>query len=117
MISNIVSERAIINNSGFMSRRFLFLVYVNDIYYVIDVKYRLFLDDACLSFQHSDPDYVNNIINKELCKLGRWLCSNRLFINYTKTKCLLFNRISKKCKFNVMLKGFFITVKVRNIWV
>ena len=42
------------------------------------------------NYEHSDPDYVNKVINK----VDKWLCSNRLFISYTKTNFLLFNRTS-----------------------
>ena len=34
---------------------------------------KLFGDDACLSNQHSDPDCVNSVINKELSKVDKWL--------------------------------------------
>ena len=32
---------------------------------------RLFADDACLSFQHSDPEYLNEVIYKELVKVDK----------------------------------------------
>ena len=50
---------------------------------------RLFADDACLSYQHSDPACVNSV-NEELRKLDVWLCANKLFINSSKTEFLLF---------------------------
>ena len=43
-----------------------------------EVKLRLFADDACLSYQHSDPDFVNSIVNRELSKIDEWLRANRL---------------------------------------
>ena len=46
----------------------------------------LFADDACLSYQHSDPAYVNKVINEELRKVDVWLGANKLLINYYKTK-------------------------------
>ena len=42
---------------------------------------RLFTDDAYLSYQHSDPEYLNEVINKELGKVDSWLCAYKLFIN------------------------------------
>ena len=33
---------------------------------------RLFADDACLSYQHNDPEYLNEVINKELGKVDKW---------------------------------------------
>ena len=42
---------------------------------------RLFADDAYLSYQHSDPEYFNEIINMELVKVDKWLRDNKLFVN------------------------------------
>ena len=56
---------------------------------------RLFADDACLSYQHSDPEYLNETINKELVKVDKWLRANKLFINYSKT--------------------FFLTIRLKNV--
>ena len=57
----------------------------------------LFADDACLSYQHSDPACVNSVINKELRKVNVWLRANKLFINYSKTKL------------------FFLTIRLKNL--
>ena len=56
---------------------------------------RLFADDTCLSYQNSDPEYLNVVINKDLVEVDKWLCANKFFINYSKTKFLLFNKTSK----------------------
>ena len=108
VINNVVSEREILNvgiPQGSCLGPLLFLVYINDIFSATEVKLRLFADDACLSYQHSDPDIVNSVINRELSKVDEWLRSNRLFINYSKTKFLLFNRTAKRCDFNVTVNG------------
>ena len=60
---------------------------------------RLFADDACLSYQHSDPASLNSVINEELRKVDVWLQLIN-FINYSKTKFLLFENTSK----NLILK-------------
>ena len=86
----------------------LFLVYINDIFLGTNIKLRLFADDAFLSYQHSDPDFVNSVVNRELSKIDEWLRANRLFINHSKTKCLLFNRTANKCDFSLMVNGFVI---------
>ena len=111
VINNVVSERAFLNvgiPQGSCLGPLLFLVYINDIFSATEVKLRLFADDACLSYQHSDPDFVNSVVNRELSKIDEWLRANKLFINYSKTKFLLFNRIAKKCDFSVMVNGFVI---------
>ena len=41
----------------------LFLVYNNDIFSSAEINMILFSDDACLSYQHDDPYYLNEIIN------------------------------------------------------
>ena len=71
----------------------LFLVYINDIFSSTEIKMRLFSDDACLSYQHSDPACV---INEKLRKVDVWLGGNQFFINYSKTKFMFFNITSKK---------------------
>ena len=42
---------------------------------------RLFADDACLSYQHSDPEYLNEVINKELGKVYRWLRADKQVVD------------------------------------
>ena len=73
----------------------LFLVYINDNISSTEVNMKLFADDACLSYQHSYFACVNSVINKELRNFDVWLHVNKLFINYYKTKFLLFNNRSK----------------------
>ena len=104
VINNVVSKRKIVNvgiPQGSCLGLLLFLVYINDIFSATEINMRLFADDACLSFQHSDPDCVNSVINEELSKVDVWLCANKLFINYSKTKFLLFKNKSKKCDFKM----------------
>ena len=45
---------------------------------------------------------------RSLSKIDRWLRFNKLFISYIKTKILIFNRISNKSDFKVMINGFVI---------
>ena len=111
VINNVVSEREIVNvgiPQGSCLGPLLFLVYINDIFSSTEINMRLFADDACLSYQHSDPEYLNEVINKELIKVDKWLRDNKLFINYSKTKYLLFNKTSKNCEFSVKVNGFLI---------
>ena len=104
IINNVVSEREILNvgiSQDSCLGPLLFLVYINDIFSATKVKLKLFADDACLNYQHSNTDFLNSIVNKELSKINVWLRVNRLFINYSKSKFLLFNRTAKKCDFSV----------------
>ena len=43
---------------------------------------KLFADDACLSYQYINPEYLNEVFNMELVKVDRWLLANKVFINY-----------------------------------
>ena len=75
---------------------------------------RLIADDACLSYQHSDPACVNSVFNEELRKVDVWLRANKLFnLNYSKTKFMLFNNTSKKSGFNVNINGFNIEQSIK----
>ena len=85
----------------------LFLVYINDIFSSTEINMRLFADDACLSYQHNDPEYLNEV-NKELGKVDTWLRTNKLFINYSKSIFVLFNKTSKNCEFSVKINSFLI---------
>ena len=83
----------------------LFLVYIN-VFFSTDINMRFFADDTCLSYQHSAPNYLNKVIIEELVKVEKWLCANKLFINYSKTIFLLFNKSSKICGFSENINGF-----------
>ena len=81
VINNVVSEREIVNvgiPQGSCLGPLLFLVYINDIFSSTEINMRLFADDACLSYQHSDPACVNSVINKVLRKVDIWLRANKL---------------------------------------
>ena len=80
----------------------LFIVFINDILSCTKINMRFFADDACSSYQHSDPACVSNVINEELRKVYVWLLTNKPSINYFNTKFLLFNNKCKKCYFKVM---------------
>ena len=74
--------------------RFYFL-YTNDIFLSTNIRLSLFADDT-LSYKNCVSDYLKVIKNMELRKVDEWLRKNRLFINYSKTKLLLFNKTAKK---------------------
>ena len=74
----------------------LSLVNTNGVFSSTEINMRFFADDACLSYQHIDHEYLNKVINNELVKVDKWLHSNKLFINYLKIKCSLYNKNLKK---------------------
>ena len=76
VINNFLYEQEILNVGiiqGSCLGPLLFLVYINDIFLATNIKLRLFVDDACLSYQHCDFDQVNVVINKELSWIDEWL--------------------------------------------
>ena len=69
----------------------IFLVYIND--FVNATNYfsiRLFADDTLLTLAGKDLDLLLQRINSELPAIYKWLCSNRLTLNLSKTKYLVF---------------------------
>ena len=88
--------------SGVHSRPSAFVIYVNDIHLVSDtVKSILYADDTTLlgplcTFKNntevSDNDItVSSNINNALDKIGEWLAANKLSLNDSKTKYMLFH--------------------------
>ena len=76
----------------------LFLIFINDLPNSSSFfKYILFADDSTLStsFQPSDLPKMTRKINKELTFLNKWLTANKISINVSKTKYLLFSYRNK----------------------
>ena len=76
---------------GSISGPFLFTVYINDMvratnYFTV----RLFADDTSLTAVGSDLDVLIQRINSELPPVYEWLCSNKITLNLSETKYLVF---------------------------
>ena len=72
----------------------LFLIFINDLPNVSPFfKYVLFADDSTLSssFSQNRTFSIKRKINKELKLLNKWLVSNKISINATKTKYIIFS--------------------------
>ena len=70
----------------------LFLLYVNDITTVSDrLHYTLFADDTNVFLSGRDVSATISDLNVELNNLEIWLRSNRLLLNLTKTKYIIFS--------------------------
>ena len=70
----------------------LFLIYINDLPLATNMKVRLFADDACLSFENTDPLALQQQTNQELLKVNNWLNQNKLFLNYSKSNFIIFTK-------------------------
>ena len=79
----------------------LFLIYMNDISNSSNLfKYVLFADDTNLfsTIEYTLPSHtstVNELLNNEMANIYEWLTVNRLSLNLTKTKYMIFHPIQK----------------------
>jgi Reverse transcriptase (RNA-dependent DNA polymerase) len=74
----------------------LFLTFINDIYLCTDLAMYLFTDDTNALAQNANLCNLIDFVNSELQKLAQWFKANRLVINISKTKYMIFrtkNRI------------------------
>ena len=70
---------------------FLFLIYINDFEKATNYfSLRLFADDTSLTATGKDLDVLLQRINSELPAIHEWLCSNKLTLNLSETKYLVF---------------------------
>jgi hypothetical protein len=72
----------------------LFLLYINDLPNATDLFTSLFADDTGLLMSSHDLDGLFSKVNQELEKAADWFCANKLTLNVSKTKYLIFR--SKK---------------------
>ena len=82
----------------------LFIIYMNDIYTVSNkLDFILYADDTTLSsplcsFTHGengDVNYISRMINAELSKISDWLAVNKLSLNASKTKFMVFHNYQR----------------------
>ena len=72
----------------------LFIIYINDLHLCSKIlKTISYADDTTLfvSLGQSNSNSTSTKINSELCKFSKWLDLNKLSLNISKTKCMLFH--------------------------
>ena len=75
-----------------------FFIYINDIIHVSKIlHFILFVDDTNIFFSHKNPAQLIQILNDEIKKLSEWFKSNKLSLNLTKTKFIVFKPRQKVC--------------------
>ena len=77
----------------------LFIIYVNDITAASDIlNCTVYADDTTLSTSINCSENYNNcdLINSELSKINEWLIVNKLSLNTSKTKYMLFHMPQQK---------------------
>ena len=87
----------------------LFLIYMNDICNSTDkFEFILYADDTTLYISFASRTDTSELINPEIRKVSRWLSINKLSINVSKTKYILFHAKNKDlthCIPTIILQG------------
>ena len=73
----------------------LFLIYINDLPTVSDIFNILMYADDTTLFCNFDNIRNENTINNEINNIYKWLCSNKLSLNVSKTKYMCFHTSNK----------------------
>ena len=98
--NRIKSKEMVIKSSvpqGSILGPILFLLYINDIENCSKlVSFILFADDTNIFYSNKCLKTLSNIIQTEIDKIAEWLNVNKLSLNTTKTKIILFRSPNKK---------------------
>jgi exonuclease III len=74
----------------------LFLIYINDLPSSSSIiQFVLFADDSNLQISGKDPETLARVLTQELEHVGDWFKANKLLLNVSKTKLIVFR--SQKC--------------------
>ena len=75
----------------------LFILYINDICNVSHLlKFILFADDTTIFCSGSDLVQLSTVVSNELEKLNEWFAVNKLSLNVSKTKFMLFTNCRRE---------------------
>jgi hypothetical protein len=74
----------------------LFLIYINDLYAASSLLKFMFADDTACTASGSNLDNLIISVNGEIKKLARWFRANKMAVNVSKTKFLLFHTKGKR---------------------
>ena len=91
-----------------------FLIYVNDLTDALEKSIvHHFADDTNLLFGNKNLSVISDVINSELKLVKDWLRANKVSLNESKTKLLLFRPISKLnlTLSNIKLNGHLLTLE------
>ena len=67
-----------------------FLLYINDIPNSTSLKVLCFADDTTCRYSSASISNLYNVMNDELEKLNQWFRANKLCLNISKTKYIIF---------------------------
>ena len=95
-ICNIQSEFGYVKHDvpqGSILGPLLFLLYINDIVLSSSIcKFTLFADDTSLFYSNNNKAEGAKILNAKLSKIAEWLAANKLSLNVSKSKLLIFSK-------------------------
>ena len=75
----------------------LFLIYINDLRFCLKKsKANHFADDTCITYTSKNKKDLEVTINNDLASVSDWLKANRLSLNVSKTKLLIFHSKKKR---------------------
>ena len=73
----------------------LFLYFINDLSNATDLFSLLFADDACILASDKNLKTLTTLCNIELKKIANWMMANKLAVNTSKCKYIIFHNRSK----------------------
>lgn len=68
----------------------LFLIYINDIHNSTPLNVLCFADDTTISYSSSNVQNLYDTMNQELDNMNEWFRANKLCLNVSKTKYIIF---------------------------
>ena len=72
-------------------RQILFLIYVNDINNCCNAKFTKFADDTTIITSAPTPEEAAHKMNDALHHANKWFAQNKLNLNPSKTRYMIFN--------------------------
>ncbi len=73
----------------------LFLIYINDLYTASSLHKFMFADDTACTASNCNLNKLIITVNTELKKIARWFRANKMAVNISKTKFMLFHTRGK----------------------
>jgi hypothetical protein len=73
----------------------LFLIYINDLYTASSLQKFMFADDTACTASNRNLNELIITVNTELKKIARWFRANKMAVNVSKTKFMLFHTRGK----------------------
>ena len=80
----------------------LFLIDINDLPLVSNVFNMVMYADDTTLFCNMDNNVDEHVINNELCKISEWLGANKLSLNISKTKFMVFHTSNRSVTYPVL---------------